>query len=76
MVELPPASCDLTPDELSVRLRGEHNATLLAVTRGDRTLPDAPADFRLAPGVTAVVVADGLGELHPLQPQDALGVEA
>ena len=75
-VELPDAYCNLTLDELSARLRGEHSATLLAVTRGHRTLTNPPADFRLAPGDTAVVVADSLGDLHPLKTDDALGVDA
>jgi voltage-gated potassium channel len=66
----------VTLDELSVRLRGEHNATLLAVARGDHTLTNPPADFRLAPGDTAVVVADSLGDLHPLKSADALGAQA
>ena len=75
-VQLPDDYCNVTLDELSVRLRGEHNATLLAVARGDHTLTNPPADFRLAPGDTAVVVADSLGDLHPLKSADALGAEA
>jgi voltage-gated potassium channel len=75
-VELPDDYCNMTLDELSARLRGEHNATLLAVARGHRTLTNPPADFRLAPGDTAVVVADSLGDLHPLKTDDALGVDA
>ena len=71
-VELPDDYVDLSLDDLSVRLRGEHNATLLAVTRAGRTLTNPPADFRLAIGDTAVVVAEGLGDLHPLTPDDAL----
>jgi len=75
-VELPDEYCNLTLDDLSARLRGEHSATLLAVTREHRTLTNPPADFRLAPGDTAVVVADSLGDLHPLKTDDALGVDA
>jgi voltage-gated potassium channel len=75
-VQLPDDYCNVTLDELSVRLRGEHNATLLAVARGDHTLTNPPADFRLAPGDTAVVVADSLGDLHPLKSADALGAQA
>lgn len=75
-VELPDSYCNLSLDELSVRLRGDHNATLLAVTRDGHTLSNPPSDFRLLPGDTAVVVADSLGDLHPLKPDDALGVEA
>lgn len=71
-VALPDEYVDLTLDDLSTRLRGEHNATLLAVIRGARTLTNPPAGFRLAIGDTAVVVAEGLGELLPLEPDDAL----
>ena len=75
-VELPDDYCNVSLDELSVRLRGDHNATLIAVTRGARTLTNPPADFRLAPGDTAVVVADSLGDLHPLKADDALRANA
>ncbi len=74
-VQLPDDYCDVTLDELSVRLRGEHNATLLAVVRGEHTVTNPPSDFRLAPGDTAVVVADSLGDLHPLKSADALGAQ-
>ena len=73
-VELPDDYADLGLDDLSARLRRDHNATLLAVTRDGRTLTNPPSDFRLARGDTAVVVADSLGELHPLEPDDALPV--
>ena len=71
-VELPDDYADLALDDLSSRLRREHNATLLAVTRDGRTLTNPPSDFRLARGDTAVVVAEGLVDLHPLTPDDAL----
>ena len=71
-VELPDEYADLDLDDLSARLRREHNATLLAVIRDDRTLTNPPSDFRLARGDTAVVVAESLGELHPLEPDEAL----
>ncbi len=71
-VELPDDYADLDLDDLSSRLRREHNATLLAVTRDGRTLTNPPSDFRLARGDTAVVVAEGLVDLHPLAPDDAL----
>ena len=71
-VALPDDYADLDLEDLSSRLRREHNATLLAVTRDGRTLTNPPSDFRLARGDTAVVVAEGLVDLHPLAPEDAL----
>ena len=71
-VELPDDYADLDLDDLSSRLRREHNATLLAVSRDGRTLTNPSSDFRLARGDIAVVVAEGLGELHPLEPDEAL----
>jgi voltage-gated potassium channel len=71
-VALPDDYADLGLDDLSSRLRREHNATLLAVTRDGHTLTNPPSDFRLARGDTAVVVAESLGELQPLEPEDAL----
>ena len=49
-VELPDDYADLDLDDLSARLRREHNATLLAVTRDGHTLTNPPSDFRLARG--------------------------
>jgi voltage-gated potassium channel len=71
-VELPDEYAELDLDDLSARLRREHNATLLAVIRDGHTLTNPPSDFRLARGDTAVVVAESLGELHPLEPDEAL----
>jgi voltage-gated potassium channel len=68
-VALPDEYAGLSIDELSARLRGEHHATLLAVTRGGRSLINPAADFRLQAGDDAVVVAVGLGALRPLEPQ-------
>ena len=68
-VMLPDTYVGLSIDELSTRLRGEHHATLLAVTRDGRSLVNPPADFRLQAGDDAVVVAEGLGELRPLELQ-------
>ncbi len=66
-VALPDSYVGLSIDDLSTRLRGEHRATLLAVTRDGRSLTNPPADFRLLAGDDAVVVAEGLGELRPLE---------
>jgi len=71
-VELPDDYADLDLDDLSARLRRDHNATLLAVSREGRTLTNPKSDFRLARGDSAVVVAESLGELHPLEPDEAL----
>jgi len=68
-VALPDGYVGLSVDELSTKLRGDHRATLLAVTREGRSMTNPPADFRLAAGDDAVVVAEGLGELRPLQLQ-------
>lgn len=56
-------------DELSTKLRGEHRATLLAVTRDGHSMTNPSADFRLQAGDDAVVVAEGLGDLRPLELQ-------
>lgn len=68
-VALPDDYAGLSIDELSTKLRGEHRATLLAVTRDGRSLTNPAADFRLQAGDDAVVVAEGLGTLRPLQLQ-------
>lgn len=64
-VALPDAYTDLTPDEVSARLRSEHRATLLAVTRGGSRVTNPPADFRLTVGDGAVVIAESLDGLVP-----------
>ena len=70
-VALPDDYVGLSIDELSAKLRGEHRATLLAVTRDGASMTNPPADFRLEPGDDAVVVAESLGELQPLALQQA-----
>jgi voltage-gated potassium channel len=70
-VSLPDEYVGLSIDELSAKLRGEHHATLLAVTRDGRSMTNPPADFRLQAGDDAVVVAESLGELRPLELQHA-----
>ncbi len=54
-------------DDLSSRLRSDHNATLLAVGRDERSFVNPGPDFRLEPGDDAVVVAESLGTLAPLK---------
>jgi voltage-gated potassium channel len=65
-IALPDDYLGLSVDELSVKLRGEHRATLLGVARAGQAVTNPPADFELQPGDDAVVVAQSLGELHPL----------
>ncbi|MDQ4034594.1 MAG: NAD-binding protein [Chloroflexota bacterium] len=68
-VVLPHDYVGLSIDELSAKLRGDHRATLLAVTRDGRSMTNPPADFRLQAGDDAVVVAESLGVLRPLELQ-------
>jgi voltage-gated potassium channel len=65
-VALPQEYLGLSVDEVSMRLRAEHRATLLAISGGGRTYVNPPADFRLKPGDDALVVAESLGTLAPL----------
>jgi voltage-gated potassium channel len=71
-VALPDEYVDLTTDELSARLRQDHEATLLAVVRDGVTVANPKASFRLQQGDDAVVVAESLGSLSPLDPENAL----
>lgn len=68
-IALPDDFIGLSVDELSARLRGEHAATLLAIGRDGHARVNPPADFRLEEGDDAVVVAEGLGSLAPLEVQ-------
>lgn len=70
-VALPDEYVGLSIDDLSAKLRGDHRATLLAVTRDGHSMTNPPADFRLQPGDDAVVVAESLGTLRPLELQHA-----
>jgi len=66
-VTLPEDYLGLTIDDVSRRLRSEHRATLLAISRGDRTLTNPARDFVLEPGDDALVLAESLGTLAPLK---------
>jgi voltage-gated potassium channel len=68
-VELPDDYCGISVDQLSAKLRAEHRATLLAVTRQGNSVTNPPSDFTLQPGDDAVVVAQGLEGLRPLHLQ-------
>jgi voltage-gated potassium channel len=64
---LPDEYAGLTIDGLSSRLRSEHEATLLAVARDGTTFSNPRSDFILERGDHAVVVAESLGRLAPLE---------
>lgn len=66
-VTLPEHYIGLSVDDLSSRLRSDHNATLLAVGRDAASFVNPGPDFRLEPGDDAVVVAQSLGTLAPLK---------
>ncbi len=70
-ITLPDDYIGLSIDAVAGRLRTEHRATLLSVNRGGHTFVNPGADFVLEPGDDAVVVAESLGTLAPLQMGDA-----
>jgi voltage-gated potassium channel len=72
-VQLPDEYVGMSVDELSAKLRAEHRATLLSVSRSGQSYVNPPEDFRLAPGDDLVVVAESLGDLAPLQMDHDLG---
>jgi len=66
-VQLPDDYVGLSVDQLSERMRSDHSATLLAVSRNGSAYINPEPTFRLALGDDAVVVAESLGTLAPLQ---------
>jgi voltage-gated potassium channel len=66
-VSLPDNCVGLSVDELSAKLRADHRATLLSISRDGRAHLNPPMDFRLQRGDDLVVVAESLGELAPLE---------
>ncbi len=66
-IDLPNDLCGLPVDEVSARLRSDHRATLLAISRHGQTFVNPPTDFKLQPGDDALVVAESLGSLAPLR---------
>ena len=66
-VTLPDEYLGLSVDELSERMRADHSATLLAVSRDGSAHINPEPDFRLESGDDAVVVAESLGTLAPLR---------
>ncbi len=75
-VELPSSYLGLTIDEVSGRLRDEHRATLLAVSRGPQTIVNPRSDFRVEADDDLLVVAESLGTLAPLRPDRAMALAA
>lgn len=65
-VILPDDYTALTVDQLSARLRSDHEATLLGITRNGHTHVNPKAGFPLEVGDCAVVVAESLITLNPL----------
>jgi voltage-gated potassium channel len=74
-IAVPQEYLGLSIDELSIRLRTDHRATLLSVNRRGRAFVNPAADFRLQPGDDAIVVAETLGQLNPLELRDASTAE-
>jgi voltage-gated potassium channel len=68
-ISLPTEFIGLSVDELSARLRADHAATLLAIGRDGHAQVNPPSDFRLRLGDDAIVVAESLGTLAPLELQ-------
>ncbi len=65
-IEIPEGYLGLSVDEVSARLRAEHRATLLSISRAGRAFVNPPTDFHIEAGDDAVVVAESLGTLAPL----------
>lgn len=69
-ISVPDEYIGLSIDAVSARLRTEHSATLLSVNRGGHAFVNPAADFVLESGDDAVVVAESLGTLAPLEIAD------
>jgi voltage-gated potassium channel len=69
-ISLPDGFIGLSIDAVAARLRTEHRATLLSVNRGGHAFVNPSADFVLEEGDDAVVVAESLGDLAPLEISD------
>ena len=69
-ITLPEEYLGLTIDEVSARLRRDHEATLLSVNRGGHAFVNPEASFTLEYGDDAIVVAKSLGTLAPLDISD------
>lgn len=71
-VELPEDCIGMSVDEVAQRLRRDHEATLLAVTRDGVTHPNPARSFRMEAGDGLIVVAESIGALRPLRETSAL----
>ncbi len=71
-IGLPDEYVGLSIDQVAARLRTEHQATLLSVNRGGHAFVNPKSDFVLELGDDAIVVAESLGRLAPLEVGDAL----
>ena len=71
-VSLPDDFVGLSVDDVAIRLRRAHRATLLAVTRAETTIPNPAEDFIFQTGDGLIVVAESIGALEPLQEASAL----
>ena len=69
-IGLPDDYIGLSIDAVAMRLRTEHRATLLSVNRGGHAFVNPGADFVLERDDDAVVVAESLGSLAPLEISD------
>ena len=69
-ISLPDDYIGLSIDAVATRLRMDHHATLLSVNRGGRAFVNPAADFVLEHDDDAVVVAESLGTLAPLEMAD------
>jgi voltage-gated potassium channel len=69
-IGLPDEYVGLSIDVVAARLRAEHRATLLSVNRGGHAYVNPGEAFVLEPGDDAIVVAESLGTLAPLEIAD------
>jgi voltage-gated potassium channel len=69
-ITLPEEYLGLSIDTIAARLRSDHRATLLSVNRGGRAYVNPGEDFVLERGDDAIVVAESLGTLAPLEISD------
>ena len=69
-ITLPEAYIGLSIDEVAARLRTDHRATLLSINRGGHAFVNPETAFVLEPNDDAVVVAESLGSLAPLEMSD------
>ncbi len=69
-IGLPDDYIGLSIDAVAARLRTEHRATLLSVNRGGHAFVNPGSDFVLQRDDDAVVVAESLGSLAPLEISD------